>query len=529
MGQFRDPGDKASDPTDEVLVAGRRVLLPGPRWSPLDWGVVYRAGRIRDVGPVSRFAGVRNVLLVRDATILPGFIDSHVHLLALAAAGAAIRLDHCHSIDDIIEKLAAVSSEDSSGRIVRGWGYDIDRLKERRHPTSRDLDTAASHRPVLISDRSGHVWVLNSACLREAGLKPPAYQVTHATDADMLGTFLHHDIRWIRESLAHLRPSLQEQHHRLRRVLTTLAGVGITTAIDATMDNDEARMELLMGAVTETSSIQLLFLWGASPLPQDPRKRQIVGRKLGIFEYKTGLRPALAQLVADVESAHRAGLPVAIHAISEEAIVAALHVLSQAGRTGSTRADRIEHASQMSDWSIRTAANHALAVCVNPGLLRQRGDIYLRNGPDGGRLHRYRSLSREGVTLLAASDAPAAGISVIDSLRAATTRVAESGGAYLIDESVSLLDALSMYTSSPAGWIGDRLRGELKQGAIADMVAVSGDWCYGLPADASVVATVVNGRCVFSREPARWESPDQYPPKRAGLRSIKAATPSARS
>ena len=54
--------------------------------------------------------------------------------------------------------------------VIVGFGYDDSQLKEQRHPTRADLDAVSSDTPILIVHQSGHLGVLNSKALAEAGV-----------------------------------------------------------------------------------------------------------------------------------------------------------------------------------------------------------------------------------------------------------------------------------------------------------------------------------------------------------------------
>ena len=176
--------------------------------------------------------------------------------------------------------------------------------------------------------------------------------------------------------------------------------------------------------------------------------------------------------------------------------MAALAVLDTVAEVSVPRSDRIEHAAQLSDFSVKLTAALGVAVCVNPQMIRDRGDVYA-HAPEGGRhLHRYRSLLDAGVHLVAGSDAPASEPSVVGGISAAVTRMTASGGRFVPEERLSLLEAVRMYTSAAASWIGDQRRGVVRRGSIADLAVVSGDWARGMPRHPTVVATILGGRPV---------------------------------
>ena len=114
--------------------------------------------------------GKTEVLNLKGRTLLPGFIDTHNHLLMYAIFQQQVdcRTPPNQSIDDIIKNIKEKAETLSPGEWIIGWGYDDTLLKEKRHPTREDLDKAAPHHPVYISHISGHLAAVNSMALKMA-------------------------------------------------------------------------------------------------------------------------------------------------------------------------------------------------------------------------------------------------------------------------------------------------------------------------------------------------------------------------
>ena len=112
------------------------------------------------------------------ATVVPGLIDAHNHLLSTGLMLGQVQLYDCRSIGEVLERVAARARQDPAGTWIVGRGWDESLLAERRHPTRHDLDAVAPDHPVVIH----RVWnklVANSLALRLAGISretpdPPA-------------------------------------------------------------------------------------------------------------------------------------------------------------------------------------------------------------------------------------------------------------------------------------------------------------------------------------------------------------------
>ncbi|UCH07980.1 MAG: amidohydrolase family protein [Deltaproteobacteria bacterium] len=122
---------------------------------------IYRS-RILGVGTngeARNLAGVRTrVIDCSGKTIVPGFIDSHLHLSAFAESLVTVNLEPRNSVRSIIDiqtKIRRSSKNLPPGTWIRCGGYDEFYLKEKRHPTRRDLDLAIPTHPIKLTHRSG--------------------------------------------------------------------------------------------------------------------------------------------------------------------------------------------------------------------------------------------------------------------------------------------------------------------------------------------------------------------------------------
>ncbi|KQU22322.1 hypothetical protein ASG65_20265 [Bacillus sp. Leaf13] len=113
-----------------------------------------------------------NVVDLKGSTLIPGFIDTHNHILAY---GQIMRQVNCgtppnQSIKDILEVIGAKAKETPNREWVKGYGYDDTLLYEKRHITREDLDKVSPNKPVIITHTSGHISAVNSLALQLSGL-----------------------------------------------------------------------------------------------------------------------------------------------------------------------------------------------------------------------------------------------------------------------------------------------------------------------------------------------------------------------
>ncbi|WP_277679927.1 amidohydrolase [Gracilibacillus dipsosauri] len=113
-----------------------------------------------------------NVVDLKGATLLPGFIDTHNHILMY---GTMRNMLNCstppnETIEDIKTLIAEQARITPTGEWIVGFGYDDTLLAEKRHPTLKDIDLVSPNHPVMLIHTSGHLAVANTVALELAGL-----------------------------------------------------------------------------------------------------------------------------------------------------------------------------------------------------------------------------------------------------------------------------------------------------------------------------------------------------------------------
>lgn len=97
---------------------------------------------------------------------LPGFIDSHLHVLGIGYVASNADLTNASSIDDMIDILQDYQDR----QIIIGRGWNQDQLIEKRMPTKNDLNQVSTDVPIVIIRVCGHVISVNDKMLEMAGI-----------------------------------------------------------------------------------------------------------------------------------------------------------------------------------------------------------------------------------------------------------------------------------------------------------------------------------------------------------------------
>lgn len=105
-------------------------------------------------------------------TVLPGFNDSHLHLLNYAYSLSKFDLGAVHSIDEMVEKGRQYIQESRipEGSWVSGHGWNQIMLKERRPPSIAELDRISTVHPICFTRVCEHMVAVNSKALEMAGI-----------------------------------------------------------------------------------------------------------------------------------------------------------------------------------------------------------------------------------------------------------------------------------------------------------------------------------------------------------------------
>src|SRR5579883_3492830 len=132
------------------------------------------SGRILAVGTndeVHRLAGQYATLIdLRGRTMLPGFIDAHIHLLETAYLAQQIDAGGCSSEDEVADLVRERAAHTPAGRWLLGGHWDKNNWPGNHFPSTRSLDAAAPQHPVALWSKDGHLLWVNSLALQRAGI-----------------------------------------------------------------------------------------------------------------------------------------------------------------------------------------------------------------------------------------------------------------------------------------------------------------------------------------------------------------------
>lgn len=104
--------------------------------------------------------------------VLPGFVDSHMHLLELGFYLSCVQLSNCTSLEDMKDKLYNKCKEVKDNEWVIARGYNEEKfITEKTRPTKDFLDSISKEIPICVTRACGHSMSCNSKALELAGIQ----------------------------------------------------------------------------------------------------------------------------------------------------------------------------------------------------------------------------------------------------------------------------------------------------------------------------------------------------------------------
>ena len=472
------------------------------------------------------------------ASLLPGFIDAHVH--PVAGGLAALRCDLselAHDRRGYLEAIAAYVDSHPDAPVITGSGWYGDAFPGGL-PTRADLDEVVADRPAVLSSHDGHgVWV-NSAALAGAGIDrhtpdPTGGRIERDAAGEPTGVLFERAA----DSVQALAPEIDDAV--LREALLTaqrrLHSVGVTGWQDAGVDipafglSDTLATYLAADEAGELTARVCGALWWAAEqgLSQIDalRERRALARHGGRFhvdtvkvmqdgicenctaamlapysDLPTGADPTGLSFIDPAELNEVCALlardefHIHMHAVGDRAVRECLDALgaARAANPQFDAAHQIAHLDVVDPQDIPRFA--ALGVMANIQALWARRDIEIVErklpllGADRERWHfPFGSISAAGGTLAMGSDWPVTDPNPLWAIHTAVNRTGSAADPHAIgtdartvplvaEQALTLRTAVDAYTigAARAAHCAEH-SGSIEIGKDADLVALSGD------------------------------------------------------
>lgn len=535
----------ASPPADLVFRNGAVYTVDAARrWAD---AVAVRAGRIVYVGTdsgVATWIGPQTRCVdLQGKMLLPGFHDSHVHLVGGGIEMGECDLNGLKTIEQVLDAVRNYAEKHPERKWIRGGGWPL--TLSGGNPRKELLDKLVPDRPVLLDAFDGHSSWVNSRALEIAGITketadPPRGRIERdATTGEPTGTLRESAARLV---ISKIPPYAHEEFVAgLRRGLQVANRFGITSVQEArvTEQHLKAFAELDKSGELTVRTVAAMGYDPAKGMTQLPQfvewRTQFQGKRLrpiavkifqdGVIESRTAalLQPylggetrgwlnlepeTLKPLAAEFD---RLGFQIHVHAIGDRAIQSTFDALEFA-RDRNGRRDSRHHIAHIQLFDPPDIARfRKLGVIANFQPLWAWADPYIVDmtipvlGPERSRwLYPIRSVAQTGAVIACGSDWSVTSMNPLDAIQIAITRRGlkePPGPAWLPDETVDLPLMLASYTINGAFLNFEEAEtGSIEVGKAADLIVLDRNLFEIAPHEihnAKVLLTLLEGQEVF--------------------------------
>jgi len=530
-------------PSADLLLLNAHVVTMDEK-QPSAQAIAIRGERIVWVGDSDegkRLYPTARTMDLRGATVLPGLIDAHGHLINLGESLTRLNLKDIPTEKEIVERVKQRAASAAPGEWIVGWGWDEGKWASN-YPTNQALSAATPNNPVfLVGLHTFAAWA-NQRALEVAGVNKDAKDPENGKilrdekTGEPTGILLNHAQELVSKhippmTLAQVKRAMQlAARECVRNGLTSVHEAKVTPLMLQAFHElaREGRMPLRVYAMLDGADKNLVEEWLKRGPEIDPH-HQLTIRSFKLFaDGALGSRGAallepysdapqtkglMTTPEGDVDSLTRralqAGFQVCTHAIGDGANRSVLNAYEQAEKEVPGAHDprlRIEHAQVLAPEDIPRFAKLGVIASMQP--THATSDMpwaEKRLGP--GRIkgaYVWRSVKDSGAHLPLSSDFPGETLNPFYGIYAAITRQNPQGnppGGWHPEQKLKLEDALRGYTVEAAyAEFEEKDKGGIEKGKLADLTVIAQDITKIPPPEIlsiRVLKTFVGGKVVY--------------------------------
>jgi predicted amidohydrolase YtcJ len=474
--------------------------------------------------------------------VVPGLIDSHLHMLGGGRSLGQLHLADAENRDDFVRRVAEYAAAQPSGAWIEGWGWNVDAWSEPIVPHRDWIDSVCGDRPALLRQIDIHSALVNSAALAMAG-------ITKDGPADPEGGVIERDPETgeptgiLREAALHLvrdlipDPAPDEQAEAVRAASRHALAHGVTAVGDIPfvaelgvyerLRSDQGIVRLFLYPIVEDWSAGAMRLRDFAGQPGWVEARGLKGFVDGTLGSRTAYMQhpyntaegdadrknrgllcegmSFERLVEMFRTADVAGWQPIVHAIGDGANHMCLDAYEMALEGRRSRRPRIEHAQHLLPEDIERFGELGVIACMQPFHLSYDAETMedLLGSVRCECAYVFKSLLDGGAVIAFGSDWPVVSINPFTGIAAAVQGRTIGRRRWRTDDLIPVTEALRAYTSSAAYALGaEHEIGKIEPGYRADFVILD-ESPFSQEADVHLirpVATYLEGACAYRRD-----------------------------
>ena len=524
--------------SNSITIYTNAKIWTGVEDIPLQSVLVLNGDKIAAVGGEELLSNFNKseaeIIDLKGAFVVPGFIDNHTHLMAGGFQLAQVKLRYAQDRDQFVETLKQFAEKVPSGRWITGGRWDHENWGGEL-PRKEWIDNAVGDHPVFVSRLDGHMGLANSIALKMAGISAETPDpdggsiIKDDLTGEPTGILKDEAMTFVFDLIPD--PSVEESDEAFDRAMEHILALGVTQVQDMSSWSDfETYLRAQKRGALRARIHTFIYDWDWELLKSQNDAiikgddwLSIAGVKLFVdgslgsstaWFYDPYLHdPSTSglmvtdtaytrQIIFEVEEA---GLQMAIHAIGDRANDWALDAYADVVKKygNRDRRFRIEHAQHLTQNALNRFAELGVIASMQPPHLIDDGrwaEKRIGNDVLAG-TYAIRTLLDSGARVTFGSDWTVAPIAPLFGIYAAATRRTldnKHPDGWLLEQKISVEEALRCYTANNAwGVFSEDSLGTIEQGKLADFVVLSQDLLDIDPVnirDVNVLRTVVSGK-----------------------------------
>ncbi len=470
-----------------------------------------------------------------NRVMLPGLIDSHMHLVYGALQMDSVKLENADSREQFRSVLSDYIMFGRGLKQIRGGNWKNQNWGGKM-PDKSWIDDITGELPVILYRMDHHICLVNSHTLKLAGISkdtpnPEAGIIDKDPETGEPTGILREEALKLVENVFP-KPDTNEKLFSTQKVVPYLNSLGITSIHDISGSAEIGIYQTLL-----ERGLFNLRVYSITPLEDfDNLKNLAIHKGFGNEFVKIGAikmfadgalgsetawfhdsyldkpgsygMPSLSFGKKDIkeiaEEVDKSNLQLAIHAIGDRANSMVTNTLAYL-RSVENR-HRIEHGQHIKTEDIAKCANNEIIISAQPTHLYEDGD-WIQEKLGEHRLpeaYPFKTMIEKNVKLCFGSDFPIVDANPMLGIHAAVTRCTREkryDGGFIPFEKISVEDAVNCYTINAAyASFEEDIKGSIEPGKLADFVILDRD-IFSIPQDeikdTKVVATIIDGNVVY--------------------------------